>query len=186
MWTWAPTRKPRRRRGLVYWNAARSHSEPTTVFDDTLVFSGMTRFEKRRDKKHGRRQCHTIDIPDHRCWMQFRSALCNTYSLHRANLVSIHLGQQHPGSRHPSGTSVAGCSRETWLYILMLMLLQENAGSVGIPGIPRPANMQHGDEIAPSCMSCSRAEHQHETLCSTPIATDENILQIIMNSAQQI
>jgi hypothetical protein len=104
MWTWAPTRKPRRRRGLVYWNAARSHSEPTTVFDDTLVFSGMTRFEKRRDKKHGRRQCHTIDIPDHRCWMQFRSALCNTHSLHRANLVSIHLRStaswQPPPERH--------------------------------------------------------------------------------------
>jgi hypothetical protein len=46
------------------------------------------------------------------------------------------LSQQHLGSRHPSGTSVAGCSREAWLSRLMLMPLQKNAGLVGIPSIP--------------------------------------------------
>jgi hypothetical protein len=39
-------------------------------------------------------------------------------------------GQQQLGSRHPHGTSVAGCSREAWPFRLMLMRPQENAGLV--------------------------------------------------------
>jgi hypothetical protein len=71
----------------------------------------MAMLGKMRDKEQGVRQYHTIDVSDSRYWKQLR---CNTYSVTWAHL----------------GTSIAGCSREAWLFRLMLMHPQENAGLV--------------------------------------------------------
>jgi hypothetical protein len=46
----------------------------------------MTRIKKRWDKEQGLGRYHTIDVSDSRDWMQFRSAICNTYSVFFAGL----------------------------------------------------------------------------------------------------
>jgi hypothetical protein len=51
----------------------------------------MTRIEKRWDKEQGHGPYHTINVSDSRDWMQFRSAICNTYSVYWADLGTSHV-----------------------------------------------------------------------------------------------